>query len=155
LIKVKERRPGLRNIPADTHHMRNFPMVLPHEFKRIRLDLARSKEFPAGSAQHGYEFVVPLDVKGHIDTALWRAHRDHCRVRRFWQGEDDQIGQVVHKPGGQEHARWVFDYDRNRVDDDEAGYRFGAHVFAPGEYVTIKDQDQSHTFRVESVEPAK
>ena len=51
-------------------------MALPHEFKRIRLDLARSKEFPAGSAQHGYEFVVPLDAKGHIDTALWRAHRD-------------------------------------------------------------------------------
>ena len=86
-------------------------MALPHEFKRIRLDLARSKEFPAGSAQHGYEFVAPLDAKGHIDTALWRAHRDHCRVRRFWQGEDDQIGQLVHKPGGQEHARWVFDYD--------------------------------------------
>ena len=129
-------------------------MALPHEFKRIRLDLARSKEFPSGSPQHGYEFVVPLDAKGHIDTALWRAHRDHCRVRRFWQGEDDQIGQVVHKPGGQEHARWVFDYDRNRLDDDEAGYRFGAHVFAPGEYVTLRDQDASHTFRVVSVEPS-
>ena len=129
-------------------------MALPHQFKRIRLDLARSKEFPAGSAQRGYEFVAPLDAKGHIDTALWQAHRDNCRVRRFWQGEDDQIGRVVHKPGGQEHARWVFDYDRNRLDDDEAGYRFGAHVFAPGEYVTISDQDESHTFRVVSVETA-
>lgn len=129
-------------------------MALPHQFKRIRLDLARSKEFPAGSAQHGYEFVAPLDAKGHIDTTLWQAHRDNCRVRRFWKGEDDQIGRVVHKPGGQEHARWVFDYDRKRVDDDEAGYRFGAHVFAPGEYVTLRDQDESHTFRVVSVEPA-
>ena len=42
-------------------------MKLPHSFKRIRLHLARSKEFPAGSAQHGYEFVAPLDAKSHID----------------------------------------------------------------------------------------
>jgi hypothetical protein len=28
-------------------------MALPHEFTRIRLNLARKKEFPRGSAQHG------------------------------------------------------------------------------------------------------
>ena len=129
-------------------------MTLPHALKRIRLNLARSKEFPSGSSLHGYELVAPLDSKGHIDPALWRLHREHCRVRRFWQGEDDQVGELVHKPGGHEHARWVFDYDRNRVDDDEAGYRFGAHTFALGEYVTLRDRDQAHTFRVTSVEPA-
>jgi hypothetical protein len=127
-------------------------MTLPHSFKRIRLNLARSKEFPTGSSLHGYEFVVPLDANGHIDVAQWRSHRQACKVVRFWQGQDDQTGQVVHKPGGQEHARWVFDYDRTRIDDDEAGYRFGAHTFAPGEYVTISDQDQSHTFRVVAVD---
>jgi hypothetical protein len=36
-------------------------MTLPHILKRIRLELARSKEFPMGSANHGYEFVAPLD----------------------------------------------------------------------------------------------
>jgi hypothetical protein len=129
-------------------------MALPHELKRIRLELARSKEFPQGSAQRGYEFVVPLDRNGHIDPDLWREQREHCRVRRFWHGEDDQVGQLVHKPGGSEHARWVFDYDPRRADDDEAGYRFGSHAFAPGEYVTIRDQDETHTFRVISVEAA-
>ena len=129
-------------------------MSLPHALKRIRLNLARSKEFPSGSAQHGYEFVAPLDAKGHIDQELWRAHRDHCRIRRFWQGEDDRIGRLVHRPGGSEHARWMFDYEAKRADDDEAGYRFAAHIFAPGEYVTINDQDQAHTFQVVSVEPA-
>lgn len=129
-------------------------MHLPKEFKRIRLNLARSKEFPSGSSHHGYEFVAPLNRNGHIDAALWQSHRENCAVRRFWQGEDDQEGRVVHKPGGQEHARWVFDYDVNTTDDDEAGYRFGAHVFKPGEYVTISHQDQPHTFRVVSVEPA-
>ena len=34
-------------------------MKLAHQFKRIRLNLARSKTFPAGSALHGYEFVAP------------------------------------------------------------------------------------------------
>jgi hypothetical protein len=129
-------------------------MTLPHAFKRIRLHLARSKEFPNGSLRHGYEFVAPLDAHGHIDATQWRTHRPACTVTRFWNGEDVQTGQVVHKPGGQEHTRWVFDYDFNRIDDDEAGYRFGTHTFAPGEYVTISDQDQPHTFRVVSVEPA-
>ena len=129
-------------------------MSLPHALKRIRLQLARSKEFPSGSVQHGYELAAPLDAQGHIDQQLWQQHRDHCRVRRFWAGQDDKVGRLVHKPGGSEHARWVFDYDPKRVDDDEAGYRFGAHTFAAGEYVTIRDQDEAHTFRVISVEPA-
>jgi hypothetical protein len=130
-------------------------MTLPHSLKRIILHLARSKEFPTGSTRHGYEFVAPLDAKGHIDSALWRQYRDNCRVRRFWNGDEEQHGRLVHKPGGAEHARWVFDYDENRADDDEAGYRFAAHAFVPGEYVSITEDDgDSHTFRVISVETA-
>jgi hypothetical protein len=70
---------------------------LPHAFKRIRLEIARSKEFPSGSSRHGYEFVAPLDGNGHIDPSLWRQHRDNCRVRRFWGGEEE-IGHLLHKP---------------------------------------------------------
>ena len=129
--------------------------TLPHNFKRIRLNLARSKEFPQGSARHGYEFVAPLDDKSHIDVEQWRRDRDHCRVRRFWEGEDDEIGRLVHRPGGPEHGRWVFDYDPARADDDESGYRFGAHAFRPGEYVSIRDEDgETHTYQVISVETA-
>lgn len=130
-------------------------MALPHVLKRIRLNLARSKEFPNGSTHHGYEFVAPLDAQGHIDPRQWEEHRDHCRVRRFWNGEPEQVGFLVHKPGGKEHARWIFDYDPKRSDDDESGYRFGAHAFIPGEYVSISDEDgESHTFRVVSVQTA-
>src|SRR5215468_5537912 len=130
-------------------------MNLPHAFKRIRLNLARSKEFPSGSSRHGYEFVAPLDPTGHIDIHLWSKQRDYCRVRRFWNGAGEQIGQLVHKSGGAEHARWVFDYDASGTDDDESGYRFGSHAFAPGEYVSISDDEgEMHTFRVVSVEPA-
>jgi hypothetical protein len=128
---------------------------LPHALKRIRLNLARSKEFPQGSARHGYEFVAPLRSDGRIDAGLWRQHREHCGVRRFWEGEDDEVGHLVHKPGGAEHARWIFDYDASTEDDDEAGYRFGDHAFRNGEYVSIRGEDgEMHTFQVVSVEPA-
>lgn len=127
----------------------------PPVLKRIRLNLARSKEFPSGSARHGYEFVAPLDAKGHIDPELWRKQRDRCWVRRFWDDEEDETGRLVHRPGGNEHARWVFDYSAEGGEDDEAGYRFGLHAFAPGEYVSINAQDgEMHTFQVVSVEAA-
>lgn len=126
---------------------------LPHVLKRIRLELARSKEYPSGSATHGYEFVAPLDGNAHIDPALWQKYREHCGVQRFW-GDESEIGRLLHKPGGPEHARWVFDYGGAGT-DDEAGYRFAAHAFRLGEYVSIRDEDGAiHTFRVVSVTPA-
>ena len=130
-------------------------MTLPHSFKRIRLHLARSKEFPEGSSRRGYEFIAPIDASGHIDLSAWRNHRELCSVHRFWDDEPNQVGLLRHKAGGAEHARWVFDYDDARSDDDEAGYRFGSHAFIPGEYVSITEDDGDvHTFRVMSVEAA-
>ena len=42
-----------------------------------------------------------------------------------------------------------------RVEDDKSGYRFGVHTFAPGEYVSISNEDgELHTFKVMAVEPA-
>ena len=129
--------------------------TLPHNFKRIRLNLARSKEFPQGSSRYGYEFVAPLDDKNHIDAALWKKHRDHCRVRRFREGEPDEIGFLIHRQGGPADARWVFDYDQSAEYDDESGYRFGTHAFALGEYVSIRSEDgETHTYQVVSVVPA-
>jgi len=125
---------------------------LPHSFKRIRLNLARSAEFPIGSTRHGYEFVAPLDAAGHIDPVLWHKHRENCGVRRFWNDEEEH-GHLVYKPGGAEHTRWVFDYDGTAAAEEEAGYRFGSHAFLPGEYVTISGEDgETHTFQVASVE---
>jgi hypothetical protein len=133
--------------------MRNA-MTPQHPLKHIRLQLARSKEFPSGSARHGYDFVAPLDENGHIDPGLWRTHQKECRVRRFWDDEEDATGRLVHKPGGAEHARWMFDYGANSNGDEEAGFRFGAHRFATGEYVSIRDHGgELHTFKVTSVKP--
>lgn len=120
--------------------------------KRIRLNLARSKEHPEGSSACGYELVAPLDPLGRIDPEAWKHARARCTVRRFWRGEAEKIGKLDRRAGGMGGATWVFDYDDTRRDDDEAGYRFGAHAFVPGEYVTLRDQQDSHTFRVAAVD---
>src|SRR6202521_205755 len=87
------------------------------DLNRILLNLARSRKFPEGSPRHGYDFIAPLDAQGHIDPILWKKYRDYCRVRRFWEGEEDEVGRLVHKPGGAEHARWVFDYTPDGEED--------------------------------------
>lgn len=124
----------------------------PLALKRILLNLARSKEHPDGSARHGYEIVAPLDAAGRLDLAAWREGRGACRVRRFWAGERDEHGHLAHRPGGAGGATWAIVYDPEQADDEEAGYRLGDHVFAPGEYVSIRDEEGVlHTFKVVSV----
>lgn len=120
--------------------------------KKIRLELARDRDHPEGSNRHGYEFVGPLDEEEHLDAVAWKKDRERCRVRRFWQNEADEVGHLVRKPGGS----WAFHYSTHGdEEDDKAGYRFGNHKFAVGEYVSIRehDDDTMRTFRVVRVEP--
>jgi len=117
--------------------------------KRVRLALARDHEHPAGSRDHGYDFIAPIGDDGHIDAGEWKKHRDRCRVKRFAPGEADEVGHVIHKPGG----AWAFHYDiRGDASHDETGYRLDRHVFRPGEYVSIKEHDGVlRTFIVQAV----
>lgn len=122
--------------------------------QRIRLELARDREFPEGSREHGYDLIVPLDKAGHVSVAGWKANRDLCRVRRFWGHEVPLIGHIVHKPGGT-GGNWAFHYDIRRGEghvNDEPGFHFETHVFRTGEYVSIKEQDGAlRTFRIQAV----
>lgn len=120
---------------------------------RIRLELARDPDFPDGSNKRGYDFAAPLDAEGHLEAAAWRETKDQCRVVRFWEGEDNEVGHLVHRGGGAPGGSWAFHYDIHGHDDsDEAGYRLSDHIFKPGAYVSIKEQDGVlRTFRVVSV----
>ncbi|WP_127090237.1 hypothetical protein [Aquabacter cavernae] len=122
---------------------------LPTDFREIRLELAREKGHPAGARDFGYTFVAPLSEDGRIEPALWDKHRAACRVVRFRPNEADALGHLVRRPGGS----WAFRYDISGSDDDEAGYRFNDERFVIGEYVSVKEDDETHTFRVVSVEP--
>jgi hypothetical protein len=112
--------------------------------KRIRLELARDREFPEGSSERGYELAAPLDNAGHIDHNEWRQQRARCVVIRFWPDQENEVGHLVHRGGG-----WAFDYDPKSTEDDEPGFKLDRHRFVPGEYVSIKDHDGPlRTFRV-------
>ncbi len=105
--------------------------------RRVHLELARDPDYPSGSRDRGYEFIAPLDDEGHLLAAEWKVNRDKCRVRRFWAGQPDEFGHLVHRPGGS----WVLDYNLKTSADDEKGFKFDKHRFVPGEYVSITEHD--------------
>lgn len=116
--------------------------------KKIRLELARTKDFPEGSARHGYEFVAPLDAKGHLDAKEWKRVAAACTVRRFWGEAADEHGILVHRPDG----KWAFSYEEGDT-DDEPIFRFDRHSFVSGEYVSVTEHDGvTRPFRVVAVE---
>ncbi|CAN0407628.1 unnamed protein product [Phaeothamnion confervicola] len=117
--------------------------------RHVRLELARDHDFPDGSSERGYELVAPLDDEGRLLAAAWKVIPDRCRVRRFWPRERDDVGHIVHKPGG----AWAFHYDiHGDPAHDETGWHLDTHKFVPGEYVSIKEQDGVlRTFRVRAV----
>ena len=118
--------------------------------RTIRLELARTAEFPEGSAERGYEFVAPLPM---TDISMRRngAPGDDCTVHRFWVGEDDVYGRLVHHRGHD----WAFHYDGMGDEEEEPIFRFDRHRFVVGEYVSITEHDGvQRTFRVAEVLPA-
>ena len=58
----------------------------------MRLELARTKEFPEGSSSHGYELTAPLDNAGNLDPKGWKSVHQTCAVRRFWGDSEDEHG---------------------------------------------------------------
>lgn len=121
----------------------------PTNFRLIRLRLAREPGHPDGDMDHGYDILAPLTEDGRLDAAAWKHNPAACRVRRFRPDEDDAVGHLARKPGGQ----WYFRYDQ-ADETDEPGFRFTAERFAPGEYVSVHEADGvMHTFKVASVEP--
>jgi hypothetical protein len=114
---------------------------------RIRVELARDPEFPDGSARHGYEFVLPLDQSGRIDRPGWRRNGRLCTVHRFWDGEEDQVGHLVHSA----HGKWLFSFGD---DDHEPIHRLEDHSFRTGEYLSVREPDgRARTFKIVQVGP--
>lgn len=118
--------------------------------KRIRLELARNLDFPEGSKRHGYEFLAPLLPDGYLDLGAWRSGglRTKCAVRRFWNGEDDQLGELVHVHG----RDWAFSYVPGEA-HGEVFAKLDRHTLREGEYLTIREpDDRIYTFCVVSVD---
>lgn len=118
-------------------------------FCKVRLLLAREPGHPAGSREHGYDLVLPLDPKGLIQGDRWREERERFRFTHFTPDQGVIGGRLVHKPGGS----WAFLYDDGDEEEDAAGFRFQTERFVVGEYVSIREEDGLHTYQVVSVQP--
>lgn len=119
--------------------------------KRIRMELARNKDFPDGSSEHGYEFRAPLRADGHIDLEAWENAAQLCTVHHFWGTRLDERGQLIRTRDG----RWAFSYEAGD-EDDEPIFRFDSHAFAVGEYVTITEHDgEDRVFKVVAVDDVR
>ena len=117
--------------------------------KLVRLELAREKGHPEGDPREGYELIAPLDDLGRFSPDEWRKTRKSCTLRRFRAGHDDMHGMLIHTGSG----GWAFSYDPLSDDDDEAVFRLDAHIFRPGEYVSVKEPaGPQHTFRVSKIQ---
>lgn len=121
-------------------------MTLNAKFRHVHMELAREKGHPDGDRGDGYDILAPLDDEGRLDAGQWKTNRDACRVRRFRPGETDRIGLLKRKPGG----AWYFDYEEGEA-DDELGFRFNDERFVPGEYVSLTNAGETHTYRIVSV----
>lgn len=121
----------------------------PPSFRRIRLELAREKGHPMGSASSGYILVAPLDADSRLDAAAWRKHHALCRVIRFRPEEPDDIGHLIRRPNGS----WAFHYDIEGTIHDESGFRLEHEHFITGEYIGVEEESGLRTFQVASVEP--
>ena len=70
--------------------------------QRITLHLARSSEFPEGSAERGYEMVAPVDASGHLDSKEWRKALSRC------VDEENQLRRIPVPPEIIHQAIWLY-----------------------------------------------
>ncbi len=109
----------------------------------IRLELARTPEFPEGSASRAYLLRLPLDAQGVVDVDEFKKTPELATVRRYWPNERDKEGYVVRKGKG-----WAFSYAIGD-EDDETLFHLETHPIRLGEFVTITETDgQKLPFRV-------
>lgn len=112
----------------------------------IRLELARTPDFPDGSASRAYLVRLPLDEGGLIEEGSLSREPARATVHRFWPNEPDTSGHVILTAGG-----WAFSY-RIGEEDDEAVFHLDSHPMRIGEYVTLTEPDGRRLpFRVASV----
>lgn len=104
-------------------------------WKSIRLELARTQDFPEGSASRAYLLRLPVNDNGIIDEDALRAAPQFATVRRFWPNEPDMSGYVIRTQNG-----WALSY-RKGEEDDETIFHLETHRILPGEYIILRESD--------------
>jgi len=112
-------------------------------WKTVRLELARTRDFPNGSAGRAYLLRLPINEQGLLDEEKYAEHPEHATVRRYWPNEPDRNGYLIRKRDG-----WTFSFDTDE-NDDEPRLQIGSKAIRLGESITIKEADGTRLpFRV-------
>ena len=110
-------------------------------WKAIRLELGRTKDFPNGSASRAYHLRLPLLEDGAIDEGALDKSPEKATVRRLWPSEPDLSGRLV-----REGERWVFLAGRNGFHQVVAEIDPGP--IREGSMLTFRERGQDLPFRV-------
>jgi len=114
----------------------------------VKLELARTTEFPSGSPSRSYLIRLPLDGDGLIDEEMRKEEPKRATVRRFWPNEADQSGYILKMKRG-----WAFSYAVGE-DDDENIFHLENHPVREGEYITLTESDgDRYPYRIVSISP--
>ncbi len=121
---------------------------------RVSLRLAPTPRQPQGSDDVGYEINAPLDRRGFLDPAEYKARRGPWRVARFARGEPHRYGRLVYRSGAKGRGMWAIDYGLARFADDEDAYGLDECCFEVGGCVRLRDSHGAfQPFRVVRVVP--
>lgn len=64
-------------------------------WRNVRLELAKTKEFPAGSVSRGYIIRLPFDDEDLLDREAFERSPHRATVRRYWSTEPDEAGLLI------------------------------------------------------------
>jgi len=109
-------------------------------WKTIRLELAGTREFPAGSVGRAFLLRLPLQEDGWISEDEIAKNPSRATVRRFWASDPDRTGHIVRSEGS-----WAL------IDgmDGAPSYRLPSQPIRLGELVIMTTPDGSELpFRV-------
>lgn len=95
-------------------------------WKIIRLELARTDEFPAGSVSRGYLLRLPLNDHDLVDQAAFDLIPHRATVQRYWSTEPDEAGHLM--PAGDGWAMRCTGKPDRRLQLDDRPIRLGQQV---------------------------
>lgn len=113
---------------------------------RVRLERCPQLRCFSGNPSTGYELTLPLDRDGEIDALMLSRSPSTWRVRRFEQGQDDRMGNLVRDSLG----AWLVRYGNDPARSDG----FAASVrFCPNSLINVVEGKEVWAYRVTTIEP--
>lgn len=101
-------------------------------WKSIRLELASTGEFPAGSVSRAFLVQLPLDDFDMVDGAALASNPSKATVRRHWSTEPDEQGRLVSSG-----SNWAVRY----LGQGDRVFRFDGTPIRLGQQVSVIEPD--------------